>query len=380
MKRFEYAKWICCNDEPYADEYGEFYSSFSYGGGEISVSISSDSNYALYLNGILASFGQYADYPYDKVYDTIDLTPFCHIGENHLAIIVWYYGIGTTSVYYPGNAGLIFDVVCDGISVCNSSEHTLSRLSRAYRSHRKKIMTGQMGLSFFYDAVKEDNWKTGKLDGFSESVVVDQNLPLRPRPIEKLCLNPSVKGNLLKKRSETDVIFDLGIHTVGFLQIEADSDEEQILTVSYAEHLTDGKVQRKIGSRDFSVEVRIKKGRTIYMNPFRRLAAVYIEVQSEKSLNDIQISIVPTMYPVKEKKRPVLSKIQSEIYDISVRTLKHCMHEHYEDCPWREQALYCMDSRNQMLFGYYAFGETRFPRANLELISKDDRKDGWTRA
>jgi hypothetical protein len=52
------------------------------------------------------------------------------------------------------------------------------------------------------------------------------------------------------------------------------------------------------------------------------------------------------------------------------------MHEHYEDCPWREQALYCMDSRNQMLFGYYAFGETEFPRANLQLIANDRRKDG----
>ena len=50
------------------------------------------------------------------------------------------------------------------------------------------------------------------------------------------------------------------------------------------------------------------------------------------------------------------------------------MHEHYEDCPWREQALYTMDSRNQMLCGYYAFGEKEFPRANLQLISKDQRK------
>jgi hypothetical protein len=52
------------------------------------------------------------------------------------------------------------------------------------------------------------------------------------------------------------------------------------------------------------------------------------------------------------------------------------MHEHYEDCPWREQALYTMDSRNQMIAGYYAFGEKIFPRANLELIARDNRPDG----
>ena len=52
------------------------------------------------------------------------------------------------------------------------------------------------------------------------------------------------------------------------------------------------------------------------------------------------------------------------------------MHEHYEDCPWREQALYTMDSRNQMLCGYYAFGEYEFARASLVLISKGVRPDG----
>jgi hypothetical protein len=52
------------------------------------------------------------------------------------------------------------------------------------------------------------------------------------------------------------------------------------------------------------------------------------------------------------------------------------MHEHYEDTPWREQGLYTMDSRNQMISGYYAFKEYVFPRASLELMCLDRRKDG----
>ena len=58
-------------------------------------------------------------------------------------------------------------------------------------------------------------------------------------------------------------------------------------------------------------------------------------------------------------------------------TLLQCLHEHYEDCPWREQALYTMDSRNQMLCGYYAFGgETQAARAALELMTHGVRRDG----
>ena len=45
---------------------------------------------------------------------------------------------------------------------------------------------------------------------------------------------------------------------------------------------------------------------------------------------------------------------------IGIRTLELCMHEHYEDCPWREQGLYAYDSRNQILYGYYVWGNYDF--------------------
>ena len=86
--------------------------------------------------------------------------------------------------------------------------------------------------------------------------------------------------------------------------------------------------------------------------------------------------IRPTLYPLPEPaKPPVDDYLHRKIYEVSCRTLLLCMHEHYEDCPWREQALYTMDSRNQMLCGYYAYGETKFPRASLELMAHSIRDD-----
>ena len=52
------------------------------------------------------------------------------------------------------------------------------------------------------------------------------------------------------------------------------------------------------------------------------------------------------------------------------------MMEHYVDCPWREQALYTMDSRNQMLCGYYCFEEYDFAKYSLQLCAHSLRKDG----
>ncbi|MBQ3492735.1 MAG: hypothetical protein IJA88_01360, partial [Clostridia bacterium] len=51
-------------------------------------------------------------------------------------------------------------------------------------------------------------------------------------------------------------------------------------------------------------------------------------------------------------------------------------HDHYEDNPWREQSMYVLDSRNQMLCGYYLFNDNDYQRANLITISKSQKEDG----
>lgn len=376
LENIKNAQWIWCNNNPKQDEYGEFADSFSYKSGKVILQISADSNYAAYINEKLAAWGQYADFPHDKVYDEIDVTSFCHRGSNRIAILVWYYGLESSSVYYPGKAGLLYSLVCDDKVLCKSSASTLSRMSLAYQNHRCKTLSGQLGYGYGYDATKEDAWLTEDQNGFAPSTIVDQTLPLRIRPCDKLTLLPEVVGVPCKQISKTDIIFDLGREQVGFLSFELFSSQEQNITIAYGEHLADGHIRRIIGDRDFSIEYRAKVGNNVFFNPFRRFGCRYLEITSEYPLDIQKIAIVPTMYVLTEKKRPKLTASQNKIYDMCVETLHLCMHEHYEDCPWREQALYAMDSRNQMLCGYYAFGEYRFPRSNLELISKDRRDDG----
>ncbi|MBE6690250.1 MAG: hypothetical protein E7590_03080 [Ruminococcaceae bacterium] len=369
------AKWIWCNETPQPDEYGEFYTTFSYNEGSATLHISADSDYAVYLNGTLCAFGQYHDYPYDKIYDTVDISSYCQKGENHLAIVVWYYGDGNMS-YYPGHAGLLFALIGKDGVLAQSDTHIRSRISPAYENHRRKKITAQMGLGFAYDATQEDGWKQGELHGFADSTVVEQDLPLRPRPCEKLRLEEPRSGTLTKQLEDGALLFDLGQNTVGFLQLRVTSPTAQRLTVSWGEHISDGRVRRLIGKRDFSAEITVREGETCYLNPFRRLGCRYLEISAEAPLAHCEVAVCPTTYPLRELPPPPLAPKAKEIYDICVNTLRLCMHEHYEDCPWREQALYCMDSRNQMLCGYFAFGETGFPRANLELIAADDRPDG----
>ena len=367
---FKHAQWIWCSARPQSDEYGEFYKSFHFSGERMILNISADSNYAVYVNGKLSAFGQYPDYPHYKIYDEIDITADCQKGENHLAIIVWYYGDIKSSTYFEGKAALMFELFEDGESVAHSSENTPSRISNTYKSHALKKITVQLGLSFAYDATAEDGWMQGKLEDFYYSHVVWQKLPLFKRPCKRLYLDPMVEAKQI-----ADGLFELPQNTVGFIYIETEADAAKELVISYAEHLNeDGGVNRFIDKRDFSVRIKVKAGETVYMNPFRRLGAKYLEVTGGATVK--KIGIVPVMYPVNTLPRPELSEEDARIYDICERTLRMCMHEHYEDCPWREQGLYSMDSRNQMLCGYYLFGEYEYPRANLELIANDSREDG----
>ncbi len=371
----EKSKWIWIDEANKRDTYGEFYDELYYESGRVVIRLSCDSNYSLYINGRFADSGQYADYPHYKVYDEFDITPYMNIGRNSIAIVVWYYGKETFMCYYPGNAALRYEVTADGNMVCQSDESTLSRKSITYRNGYEKIITGQLGYSFLYDATKYDGWMTEEKRDFVPSRIVEQELPLYKRAVEKLEIGNRAEAELIK-RDKNYYLFDLGKEEVGFFTLKVKSKTKQKLTIAYGEHINDGCVRRIVGKRDFSVEVIVGEGETEYTNYFRRLGLRYFEIHSENEIEIEYASILPVFYPLTKKEKHFINPLHQWIYDVSVRTLELCMHEHYEDCPWREQCMYAMDSRNQMLCGYYAFGEYIFPRESLKLMSKDDREDG----
>ena len=171
---FQNAKWIWCNSNPQKNEYGEFVDHFSYESGNVILRISADSNYATYINGELAAWGQYADFPYDKIYDEVDITKYCRQGENRIATLVWYHGLETTQTYYPGNAAVLYEAECNNAIICESNENTLSRMSKGYVHHGTQTLTPQLGYTFSYDATKEDNWLTGDLVDFTPSSIVNK--------------------------------------------------------------------------------------------------------------------------------------------------------------------------------------------------------------
>ena len=342
------------------DEYMDFTADFKAPKGEkVLLKISTDDKFAAYCNGTLCAFGACQNFPEDKEALVFDITSFCE-KENSLKITAWHGG-ADTQTYIASDAYLAFTVEC-GKKVLLASDGTV-RCTRNlnYRSGYCKRITPQLGDSFYYD-------NTVFCDaGRAAPATVYETLTCRERELPNLKLGARRPITLTER--EDGYLIDLGCETVGFLDMDIVAEEECELTISYAEHLTDGIVQRFLPGCDFSVEFRAGVGRNLYLNPYRRLAGRYLFVNSKKiRIEYLGIRLVE--FPVLANKIKFENKTLQNIYDTSVYTLKCCMHEHYEDCPWREQALYALDSRNQMLAGYFAFRGHKFQRENLLLLAK----------
>ena len=368
---FESAKWIWLASGEHPDQYAEFIDTVSGSAEKTVINLSCDGDYALFINGGFVASNQYGDFEHYKIYDTIDITKYLTESENHVRFLIYHCGLETFR-YCPAKAGLIYEIIRGQEIISDSREDILSGESAAYSQNMQKWINMEIGLTFFYDATREGETL------FSRSVVVDKQCTLFPRPNEKLEVYERHPVKSLTELSPTNWLIDLGEEVLGLPTLDLVSETEQILNVSYGEHLVDGHVPRIIGDRDFSFEYRARIGDNRFTDYMLRFGCRYIEICSEHPIKINYVGVLPQRYPLAIKEVKLDSELDRQIYDMCLKTLRLCIMEHYVDCPWREQSLYGCDSRNQMLIGYYAFsdGNFRYARSNLKLMAEDRRDDG----
>ena len=373
MEVFKYSSWIWPQNASGNDTHVEFLSNLEWNGGKAICNLSCDSDYQLYVNGKFVQSNQYLSFDHYKAYDEIDVTPYLNKGNNVIAIHVWYFGVPSQR-YQTASAGLIFEVTVDGTVALSSSSKVLGRKSLVYESGMCKMITVQLGLTFKYDATKEDGWINGQANGFAPCVEIVKPCTFCTRPKEKLVFGERQPITVVSASDDgKHYVIDLGRECVGIPCLELISTiDKNLVTVSYGEILVDGHVKRIIATRDFSFEYIAKKGTNSFVHNCLRLGLRYLEIDCDAPISLEYAGVINQYYPVKERPVIINGDFEREMYDLSVRSLHLCMMEHYVDCPWREQNFYAFDSRNQMLFGYYAFegGNSEFVRSNLMLMAK----------
>lgn len=371
MTVFEKSKWIWTSHGEGVDRYAEFRDKFVFGGSKAIMNLSCDTDYTLFVNGKFAASNQYGDFEHYKIYDELDITQYLNIGENSVDILVYYCGVDN-SRYRRAKAGLIYEIISENKILAYSNEKTQSRTSPAYVSGKCLPISPQLGFTFEYDATKASD------SGYDYSVCVSKNCAFFPRPVRKAVLLSKHPVKSVVRHGDAHFLIDLGREVVGIPTLELFSETEQKITVAWGEHIEDGCVRKTIGNRHFYYEYKTHIGKNEFTNYMLRLGARYIEVFSENAIEIDYVGIIPQIIEVEENPYRFDNVLDEQIYTACLDTLKACMMEHYVDCPWREQALYAFDSRNQMLCGYYAFknGNAEYARANLQLFGEDQRDDG----
>ncbi len=368
--RLSNAKWIW-SKESFDDQYIVIKGSFVLDcDSDVTLDISADTNYMFFLNDELSSFSQSPSYPKHPIVDSVSLK--AKRGTNTFKIYAYHLGSDGFSSYFAQKASIIFVISKGDEILYASSEDSLAAESNRYLSGLKERITPQLGYRLSVDLTKDENDLK-----YVNAVIVDRNdaspelrrnkkcellSPLSPKPI-----------HIGKGRYR----YDLGKETVGYLALDIESEKERKIKITYAEHLNDDELVYLIENRNFSIDVKLKEGRNRFFEGFLRLGCRYIEVMGDDDFDiEPSISLYPCVYPFDKREWAFADDSVKEIYDMAVYTLECCYHEHYEDCPWREQCLYALDSLNQIDAGFLAFKNLEQIRSSLRLFAVDDREDG----
>ena len=370
--------------------------------------IHANSHYALYINGKLAANDQFPDYEHFRVYDEIDISSYLSPGINTLTITAYCQGEDSSTYRaYPAELAFVLYEASHIIAVSDAT--VLVRRDIRYASSGVAKVSGQLSYSFDYDA-------TLTPEEFIPALVCGPCCPMHPRPIQKLHLDPPEPADLISLGHFSDLIpiqnyaermqnasiisavpskplsfpcsngvaisnnwllIDLRKEQTGYLLLDIELPTETDVLIGWGEHLEDLRVRTSVGGRCFAARFRGKAGRNTFFYPIKRLGLRYLQLHVyTENFTLYYAGVCSSRYPLSTTNLfTCADHLHSQIYRTSLRTLQGCMHEHYEDCPWREQALYTMDSRNQMLCGYYAFEEYDFAKASLKLIGLSLRPD-----
>ena len=420
---------------------------------EACLVISTDTAYACWINGQFVESQQFADFPGNKRYDSIELNGVLTRGRNVVRLLVYYQGFNSTR-YVKGAPGVIFALKTEDASFSSGSS-ALYRVAPFYRSGPMPLLSPQLSFTFEYDAracrcVTGDTCATdwGKVSAqdicpqsperkllardvrrqvlgerVTSRIVAQGVFRRRSSPEDSPAaliqrdylsarrydeLYEGLDGDVLLRRSFMNILLplpiedgwaiasgalddndgvyivvDLGAEEAGLLDIELDTDRGTVVDIAFGEHLDDLRVRATGGGggMHFASRYVCREGRQAFLHRFTRWGCRYLQLHVSGFTSRCVIyyaGLRPQYYPVEVRGGfSCGDSLHNRIYDTSVRTLQLCMHEHYEDCPWREQALYSNDSSNQALAGYYCFGEYDFPYASFSLLGESLDKLGY---
>lgn len=400
--------------------------------------ITADSRYRLYINGVSVCQGPCKGDDKIWYYEEVDLAPYLRMGENTLAAIVLRYPqnheLGNHAVWRMAKPGFYLKSELPELS---TGDNWKARLLTTVQLHKanpffeplfiSETAAGDAETAGWYRPEYDDaGWQPAYEYGQRE---MSRSIPPRfmeKRPIPLLYETPRqfaetfcIRQSVLDKNAWDGMLaggsLEIPAHHRELVEISAGE-----LTTGYLRLLLAGGAGAKIDivcSESYGQVVPsetgiafldkvTKKDRCDCQNGvlvhtmtdsytaagygtaqkpeeyepfwFRTFRFIRLEIETaDAPLTLLGFSYRETGYPL----QPVTQVTTSDeslnaIWEISLRTLRRCMHETYEDCPFFEQLQYAMDSRSEILFTYNVAADDRMSRRTMDDFFRSQRADG----
>ncbi len=398
------------------------------GSHRLKLRVSADSRYRLYANGELVSVGPAKGDQYTHYYDEVDASALLRPGRNVLAAVAVHYGVGRgpLSVWRsPLGAFLLEGDLSDGEgpigTIDTGAAWSAHRAPRGAFAFAKESFTLFVGggeqvdgrlLPHGWERPEYDDaaWPAARVVSGTHDRMFGQLTPwqltartIPPMRDEEAPFAALVRGRLggaALSRAAMDgpleaatvgagetarFELDAGEFMSGYVRLELTGGAGARVRVLYSECYEEApgpNGERRKGVRDEP------EGKALYgfedayaiagfgtdrepevYEPLHRRAFRFLALTVEAGETPVVVrrfSIRRTGYPL-----DVTASFASAdaslrpLWDISVNTLRNCMHETYEDTPYYEQMQYELDTRLQALFTYYVSADDRLARKAL---------------
>ena len=366
------------------------------GEGAVPVRITADSRYKLYVNGRLVQLGPAKGDRNKWFVDEIDLATELREGENLIAVAVLHYPFdgekGNHSLFRFERPRLYFE--CMGMSGWKC------RIDRGRHFRREEQRFAP--LQIHEDAEPEAELAGWLLPGYDDSAWEDtalcpeDELPavLRPEKLfprdipfmERRLRSLPLPERYVPAHSECVFTLDAGEETCAFPKLSLAGGRGTRIELLWSECYQTGHGK---GDRLDAVNGYLEGYTDRYTvcgaaeevyEPywFRTFRFLQVTVRTEdEPLRLKSLELEETGYPLEVKTEVTTSDGSLKpVWDISLRTLRRCMHETYTDCPFYEQLQYIMDTRAQILYTYAVSADDRLARRAIDDFCRAQRSDG----
>ena len=373
-----------------------FKKTFSAGNGSsLVVRACADTRYQLYVNGVLCCEGPCQGSSYQRYYETVDCSDKLKPGENEIVMKVMHVGAESFHSTFKKDraaAWLYADLLSDGVkkpfytdggwqcfrddSVSFYPGPGLHGSVPEFERHESVKKLSPVTYHVWYEvklaAKSIDVW------GCAEPYV------LAERPIPQMRTYPYRE---FIRDGENE--FDAGKYTTAKVRFTVAAPEGAVVRIIYAEcRLTpDGRGGWRKIMRDEpgglitggAYDTLIGNGAEQTLEPFWYRAFRYVRIEADGG-EDVRVTRAEFgeyFYPADDQATFCCSdSVLNKMWDVSVNTLRCCMHEMFVDCPYYEQQQYGMDSKNEALFAYRLSGDTALQRKCLFDLAQSQQPDG----